>query len=270
MPMTYYPQSETMRKYIQLFSITRFDEGVDFSAFKAKAVPYGAVNLIFCFGFQFRYFNNRQEFIVGSHIKGPSLKYYHIEHYGKIDLLLVNFKPYGLYLFVHFPVDKLYGKVLDINEVDPEFVKTEELLKICPDDKERMGVLEGEMLRLFNPKRADISDVVEAVNLIVQKQGLLDIENLLKEIPMSPKTLERKFRSITGMTPKNYIRLIRFESVLKKVRTDQTHRNWMEVALESGYYDQSHFIRDFKEFMGNPPEKYLNKRDLLLDIFHPF
>ncbi|HEX3043320.1 MAG TPA: helix-turn-helix domain-containing protein [Bacillota bacterium] len=266
----YEPQSELMRQYIQLFSLTRFDEGTDFSGRKAKAVPYGAVNLIFCFGFQFRYFNDRQDFRVGSHLKGPSLNYYQLEHCGKIDLWVVNFKPYGFYPFIKFPVYTFYGKILDMKEVDPALVAIDQQLQLSPDDDERLAILEEKIMQLFNPKRTEMEDIIASIDIIEQKQGLLSLEELLALHPMNPRTLERRFRNIVGMTPKNYIRLVRFQNVLKKVRSDRSNRNWIEVALESGYYDQPHFIRDFKEFMGNSPEVYLSKRDLLLDIFQPF
>lgn len=266
----WYPRAELLRKYINLYSIVRIGEGGLVLPRAPKAVPYGMVNLIFCFGFTFRYYNDRVQVTTGSHFKGPHLDYYHVDYEGSIDLLLINFKPYGLYPFIHTPVDRLYGQILEVAAVDPRFADMERLIRNSADDEAKISILEECMLEMVNPNRLDLEDIISAANLIDHRKGLLGIEDLLNKSYMNRRTLERKFRNMIGLTPKNYIRLIRFENALKQVRMDQSERHWVEVALEGGYYDQSHFIRDFKEFMGNPPETYLSKRDLLLDIFRPF
>ena len=118
-------------------------------------------------------------------------------------------------------MDKFYAKILDIKEVDPRLAEIAQLLRSCPSDEERIAILEAKILQLLNAKRTDIDDVIKSLNIIEQKQGFLNIADLLETIHMSPKTLERKFRNIIGMTHKNYILLIRFQNTLKKVRSDQ-------------------------------------------------
>ena len=64
------------------------------------------------------------------------------------------------------------------------------------------------------------------------------------------------FKEHVGVTPKVFLKIIRFQKALQEIETHKTV-NWTSIAFESGYYDQAHFINDFKEFSGFTPNQYL-------------
>jgi AraC-like DNA-binding protein len=76
-----------------------------------------------------------------------------------------------------------------------------------------------------------------------------------EQIGLSPKRFIQVFRDETGFTPKVFCRIRRFQQALGRM---QGHRSvdWPGVALDSGYFDQAHFIHDFRAFSGINPSSY--------------
>ncbi len=85
------------------------------------------------------------------------------------------------------------------------------------------------------------------------------VESAAREAEVSLKRFIALFAEEVGMTPKRYLRVARFQRVIASV-----HRapdvDWMEVVERNGYYDQPHFIREFKEFSGLTPSDYFRRR----------
>src|ERR1700674_4318786 len=85
--------------------------------------------------------------------------------------------------------------------------------------------------------------------------GLMSISDLANRIGLSARQLERRFRTEVGIGPKLFGRMKRFQRVFRTI--DDPKLNWVDVAVDCGYYDQSHLIRDFREFSGDTPTALL-------------
>ncbi len=261
------PTSEKLQKYVQLFWVNRHDEMGVFGEKKPKLPPHGASNLIFNFGTAYAKKADGEGDVIQSHIKGPSLHYYEIHQEKKIDILGIAFKPYGLYAFTDFPMKQLVNQVIDIEKIDDFFVSLFEDLKEIEDDAKRMGHVEKALLGRLNEGKKHLDIVMSFVEIVGEQKGMIKAEDIAEQLHISLKTLERKCQAVLGLTPKNYIRTVRFNYALSIVRFHQDNRNWIEVATDCGYYDQSHFIREFKSFTGYSPEKYQTVRDLIGDFY---
>jgi AraC-like DNA-binding protein len=99
-------------------------------------------------------------------------------------------------------------------------------------------------------------------------KGQVTIESLSKEFNISARQLERKFSSAVGLSPKFFTRIIRFQNIFRLVQNKQINSLTM-LSYESGYYDQAHFIKDFKEFSGINPRSFFNQEHDLTDLFLP-
>jgi AraC-like DNA-binding protein len=95
-----------------------------------------------------------------------------------------------------------------------------------------------------------IEDAVHRVNLV---KGLVEVGVLSKQYAISQRQFERLFKEAVGFTPKTYAKIIRFESALDNFSTNES---FTTIALDCGYFDQSHFIHDFKSFSGFHPTSY--------------
>lgn len=99
-------------------------------------------------------------------------------------------------------------------------------------------------------------DVFSCINDIIQSKGVTDIKTLADRHFLSLRQFERKFKHFSGFSPKLFSRIIRFQSAIK--RYDNKKMPLTEIAYDCGYYDQSHFMHDFKEFSGYHPMQYFS------------
>lgn len=95
-----------------------------------------------------------------------------------------------------------------------------------------------------------------AFALISESAGSINVSKLRQELGISERSLERRFRQWVGISPRLYARIIRFQSGLSLMRSGLL--DFTQLAHERQYADQSHFIRDFKEFAGTTPARFRN------------
>ena len=107
-------------------------------------------------------------------------------------------------------------------------------------------------------KRNNVSDnqaISYAVSEIIKSKGVLSFKDLLKNMQLSERTFERRFRQWIGVSPKLFARICQFQSALNQMKNNDFSK-LSDIAFENDYADQSHFIRSFKEFSGFSPFQY--------------
>lgn len=85
---------------------------------------------------------------------------------------------------------------------------------------------------------------------------------------LSKKQFERLFNELVGANPKEYARVVRFQKSLKLLQHCSEDTNQAQLAYQCGYADQSHFIREFKQFSGYTPLSLLNVCKPYSDLFN--
>lgn len=119
------------------------------------------------------------------------------------------------------------------------------------------GFLKGE-LHGFTLPADPVSSVIEK---ITNSDGSLKLEQEYSNLPISPRQFQRNFAKATGLTPKEFCRLVRFHTVTRKlVKNNFRH---FDTLIESGYYDQSHYYREFREFLGMLPSGFESRQKLI-------
>lgn len=93
----------------------------------------------------------------------------------------------------------------------------------------------------------------EAIDIILHKQGVVDIERDL-DTGISPRQLRRLFEFYIGDTAKTFSKVVRFQNILRAKPSSQSLRQ-NKLFFDAGYYDQAHFIKEFKNFYGVTPAK---------------
>jgi transcriptional regulator GlxA family with amidase domain len=91
----------------------------------------------------------------------------------------------------------------------------------------------------------------EAIASILQNGGQISVDRVAHDLGMSGRQLERRFMSDVGLGPKLLCRILRFQQVFRAV--ERSDVNWAKIAVECGYFDQAHLIRDFRQFAGQSP-----------------
>lgn len=107
---------------------------------------------------------------------------------------------------------------------------------------------------------------------ILKYEGMIKIDALVKQANISNRQFERAFKDRMGVSPKFYSRLVRFGKAWL-LKENHPHLTWTQVAYECNYFDQMHFIRDFKEFANTNPKEISNAFQqqpflLIKKIFH--
>jgi AraC-like DNA-binding protein len=106
-----------------------------------------------------------------------------------------------------------------------------------------------------------------AVAMATGCKGLVQVGHLAEELGLSARQIERLFDERVGLSPKFFLRVIRFQEVLRGIRHETNGTTWAARAAEHGFYDQAHFIRDFKAFVGESPGAWHVSQESLAAIF---
>jgi len=107
-----------------------------------------------------------------------------------------------------------------------------------------------------------ILNLLSLLKYIDNKKGLVDIYHLASVLSMSRRNFDRTFKKYVGLSPKIYIRIIKIKYTRNQLRTFM-FTNLTEVGYDNGYFDQAHFIREFKTFMSQVPKDYVKEKKAL-------
>ena len=175
----------------------------------------------------------------------------------------IVFKSNGLSHFTDIPLYEILQTPNAFHEIlGPEIIEVEDSLGNCTSFSERISIIETYLLKKFKigKPRIDL-----AVNLIFESNGLLKLKDLCLYLNTSTRQLRQDFIKHVGVSPKQLIRMSRFRFTISK---NPGKENLTQYAYRCGYYDQAHFIHDFKTFSGMTPGKYFNNKDLTSDFYN--
>ncbi len=190
-------------------------------------------------------------------VYGPMTQAMHLKPVSEVEIFGICFRPGGAYPFFPYPISELVNSFVTIDDLW-EANNSEIIHKLhhdCETTFERIDLLDQYFLRHLDTKRKDDS-IFAAVSIIEAYKGQVNIEYVARSIGQSRRQLERKFKERVGISPKQLCRSLRFKNVLRLLNTS-SNVSWASTAVSSGYYDQSHMIRDFKHYMGESPLAYL-------------
>jgi len=147
--------------------------------------------------------------------------------------------------------------LLQLNHVDIEGFRRKLVYSINLDEK--IKIISDLILQLIESNKLEPDDrIQQAISLILQHDGKITIKNLLDQLYLTERTFERNFMSQVGLTPKQFARIIQFQSSLSQM-TKTNYDRLLEIGHDSGFSDQSHFIRAFKKYTGQTPSYYLKQ-----------
>jgi AraC-like DNA-binding protein len=173
------------------------------------------------------------------------------------EMFVINFHRGRAYPFVEMPMNELTDYVVDGELVmSPEILNLRERLLMIPSINQKFRYTEHYLRRSFE-KKLTINPFVEyAVNHLVQSPIQMTLGQLAVKVGFSQKHVIKIFKVHVGVTPKTFLRIMRFQKAIREIESSHI-ADWATIAHESGYYDQAHFINDFKDFSGFTPQQYL-------------
>lgn len=168
--------------------------------------------------------------------------------------ILVYFTEIGLAHFTACPANELFNQSISLANIfdKNKVTDTEEKLAFARTDSQRINIVEHFLLSQLKTIQSD-KRVIEAVKLIYQAKGAIRIKDLNEKLFISQSAFEKRFRKLVGTTPKKFASIIRFQSVLNDLNKI---KSLTEICYENNFFDQAHFIKDFKQYTGETPETF--------------
>jgi AraC-like DNA-binding protein len=173
----------------------------------------------------------------------------------------VKFRPGGFRPFLQRSVSTLRNRLLPVCEVfDAAAASSLEAEVFAQQDDEHMiAVVERFLAARLPIEDPSVERVAGIVDDIAADRGITTVEQLVDRWRLSKRPLQRLFNEYVGVGPKWVINRYRLHEVIERLAA-QGPVNWTELALELGYFDQAHFIRDFKALVGRSPSDYVREQ----------
>jgi AraC-like DNA-binding protein len=190
-------------------------------------------------------------------VYGAYSESYAVDPAGEAWLVGVNFKPGGAYPFLNSPAGDLQNAHVSLDTFwgsDADVLRAQLLEAKNPATMFR--ILEHALLAQAVRTLVRHPAVAFALREFQARPNAPTVKNVTERIGLTPKRFIQLFTDQVGLTPKLFSRIRRFQDVLCLVRNGSPLK-WTDVALNCGYYDQAHFIHDFRAFSGLTPPVYL-------------
>lgn len=171
----------------------------------------------------------------------------------------VNFTPIGAYLVFGQPMHRLVNRVVELADVFGSAARVlMERLGEASEGEPRFRLIDSFIAARLATARPASPAVAWAWSELARSSGQVRIGALAEQIGWSRKHLVAQFREQIGLPPKSVARLLRFRRVTSLLNDEV---RWVQIAQDCGYYDQAHFIRDFRQFSGSTPGEFVRQRN---------
>ena len=200
---------------------------------------------------------------------GHQKEFYDLELTGNLSVFSIVFQPQGLMQFFKFPLHEICNQNVPLQYINGQAGRDlEEKMAEASTFQQRVNIAETYFYNLLKNNYMDFEfrRINHVVELIKRTHGIINVSLLASKACLSRKQFERVFSQQIGISPKQYLKIIRFQFSLFQ-KQQNNNLNITELAYESGYFDQSHFINDFKSFCGLTPKQYFTENEACSDFF---
>tara|TARA_R110002020_G_scaffold356426_2_gene569009 strand:- start:501 stop:1169 length:669 start_codon:yes stop_codon:yes gene_type:complete len=181
-----------------------------------------------------------------------------ISAHQKIGIFGIYFHAHAIPTLFGIPASMLTNQNVEISDLlGTEGKQLEEQMMSSENSSERITCICNFLVRKIKDFSCKETGMVTAANKIILQRGNINIQQLAESYFSSQRHFERKFKNLTGFSPKTFARIVRFEACVSQGILDNSYLT--KLTYESGYYDQSHMIKDFKAFSGNNPQTYFSE-----------
>lgn len=223
-----------------------------------RVIPTGNIEWMFHYRKTFVVKNKVPVYQPQSMVSGINSNFFDVATRGESGVIAVTFYPHGAANFLRFPLSEIEDTSINLEDIfNIAGKETEEQICLARSQAERIAVIEKFLLRCFNPvKDNDFRFIKKGVELVNQAKGQISASELSQKLLLTNKSLERKFSALLGKTPKQFIRIVRFQGVIQSFLNPE-NKQLTRLAYENGYFDQAHFVKDFKALSGYTPKEFL-------------
>ena len=249
---TYIP-CDILKPYIRILAISESEVPSDY-----KVLPGTELVIGFQYKGQLSYTDGGKKIpLASSGLTGLMDQFRIFSHASEIGSVLVFFKEGKAVSFFREPIHELFRESVSLDHfmLRSELLILEERLQASKTDSEKIALVEQFLISKMNSTLPDLL-VASAISMIYKSKGNIRIKELLTELHISQSALEKRFRQVVGASPKKFASIVRFKNT---IQSHDRNRSLTDLGYEAGFYDQAHFIREFKHFTGDSPEIFFRK-----------
>jgi AraC-like DNA-binding protein len=230
-----------------------------------KIIPDGFQEVIFHFGDPYELFHDDGKIDIQEKtlISGQISKPITLRATGKSDVFGIKFKPSALWKLFSIDMSKLKDRILPLPVVSGRLHLLHSELQQLSLDK-RVAYVD-EFLKsqsLSNQRNMDVDKIIITIE---KKNGNISVEEICASHAVSPRTLQRMFQQQVGVTAKQFSRITRFKKVYSLLQQPSLTKS--DSLFLTGYFDQPHFNKEFREFTHENPEKWFAEKNLFSNLF---
>jgi len=253
---------DSLKQLIECYWIVESDD----TAIKAeKIIPDGFTELIFHYGAPYRKkVNNEWQSQALNLLCGQISSYFFLENTGTSGIIAVKFMPAGLTQLFDMDMSVYKDKIIDVGTVNIEQLSGLRDKIIPFKDEDSVKVILDDYFITLSHSVQD-TPATSAIDLIFKTNGMVSVNEMAEAACVGERHLQRLFKKFVGLSPKYYARIIRFNYIFQLIQAKNTP--WADIVYQAGYYDQSHFIRNFKAFTGEDPSAYFFEEENMANFF---
>lgn len=234
---------------------------------KQKIVPDGCIELAFLFGDGIKRYTNQSDFVIQpkAMVIGQITKPFEIEPIGFVDSFAVRFYPYGFSMIHSVPMEQLVNTETDISILFGKEIAQKLSLDLTNANytKDRIKIMESFLFARLTNKTNQKRVVKKTWETLQKEKGSQSVLSIWNHDPKKIREMERKFLKHVGISPKQLGKMIRMQTAIELMLCEE-EKSLTQIAYESDYYDQSHFIKDFQKFTGESPKQFLQNENFQL------
>lgn len=254
MSFRHYIPCDALKPYVKQLAIS---ENAEESLY--KVLPDTGLVMGFQFkGSLFHILDGKRTQLSRSGITGLMDKFRLFQNSAGIGTVLVYLQDGAASNFLRVPIHELFQNSVSLDNflLQSEVSLLEERLYEVRTDLEKIDIVEQFLISQIKPARTDAL-VAHALNLIYQHKGDIRIGALSDQLNISQSPLEKRFRKVVGTSPKKFASIVRFRDIIKNVGHASSHT---AQGYDAGFYDQAHFIKEFRKFAGDTPIAYFRTK----------
>ncbi len=190
-------------------------------------------------------------------------KPYTVQFEKPVDVFGIRFYPDGIRQTFGVPPAEFLSTYDDCvsvlgNTLDTFFSK----IKAAKDCNSRIDISNQFLQHELSKRKMKYDYTHLAMTLARRSSGLTTYQELVKQIPISPRQLQREFQKIYGISVRDYLRLTRINAIYRYMLSGNIDLSQLPYQME--FFDQSHFIKEFKIYSGVPPKKFLKAKETFI------
>lgn len=237
---------------------------------KQVIVPDGCIEMIFHYGDLYRQYTEDGKSVIQPKcfVIGQLTQPLEVEPAGVTGIFSVRFHPDGFVPFTTLRIKEMENRAVSLEELfGTEGYELGERIVNASSTSERIEEVQAFLFKKLTDIETIDRIVKSTVETIVTANGQLSINELSKQTNINRRQLERKFSSAIGLSPKQLSKTIRLQATLKMLLSNK-FTSLTNLAYENDYYDQAHFIKDFRELAGCTPKEFYGSNLKMSSLFY--